>query len=509
MKQPAFIFSGIEHCKTQQERRHILLSNQMAVGLFLVALLLDGLYFGIYGVTGTFQAILATGVLSLIPIFLNNVGRIQVSRVWLCSMPVIVAMALSVIAKKGAMDVTRDYDYFSYRIILISLAILPMVLFSNKESRSMIACLSVSLLLLIFFDPIHAYFGAANPEAAISGMKYYFVNAVVVIALAIILGSVLFLKALAESNEKLNEALYQRTEQTKQRLIQYQNCLISLAHDFKTNAGGNDFIYRRLCRETATILKVNRVSIWILSEHNSVLTRTFLYENGNETADRVELNRDDYPSYFMALESQPFVLAHDSHTHPFTKEFSKTYLKPLGIFSMLDCPIVEENQVTGVICCEHQKEPRTWLPEEVLFVQSLGDLLSLHRQNEEIRRLLFTVQKQNLELEEKTHEIKSMNENLESLVRHRTTQLEERNKRLIEYGFINSHLLRAPLARIMGLAHLLEREVKPSEQIMISAMMDASTELDIVIKRITEVLNSDQELSEETIRREINQLKQK
>jgi light-regulated signal transduction histidine kinase (bacteriophytochrome) len=40
-------------------------------------------------------------------------------------------------------------------------------------------------------------------------------------------------------------------------------------------------------------------------------------------------------------------------------------------------------------------------------------------------------------------------------VRERTHELEVQNEKLTEYDFINSHLLRAPLARILGLADLL------------------------------------------------------
>jgi len=63
------------------------------------------------------------------------------------------------------------------------------------------------------------------------------------------------------------------------------------------------------------------------------------------------------------------------------------------------------------------------------------------------------------EIRLQAEEIKGINENLETVIKDRTYELEIKNKALEEYAFINAHKLRAPLARILGLVHLMKRMI--------------------------------------------------
>ena len=55
------------------------------------------------------------------------------------------------------------------------------------------------------------------------------------------------------------------------------------------------------------------------------------------------------------------------------------------------------------------------------------------------------------ELEAAHHEIQLMNSSLENRILERTNLLKEKNKKLQQYMYSNSHLVRAPLARILAL----------------------------------------------------------
>jgi PAS domain S-box-containing protein len=63
--------------------------------------------------------------------------------------------------------------------------------------------------------------------------------------------------------------------------------------------------------------------------------------------------------------------------------------------------------------------------------------------------------------------------------------LEEKNKKLSEISWLQSHVVRAPLARIMGLLELLSIE-EPDEprQRLLSHLRDSATELDQVVRDI-------------------------
>jgi GAF domain-containing protein len=226
------------------------------------------------------------------------------------------------------------------------------------------------------------------------------------------------------------------------------------------------------------------------------------------------LHRNDFPLYFDALESSPFILAIDACEHPETKEFKEIYLKPLGIFSMLDCPIVIDGKPVGVICCEHQQAFKEWSTEDVLYIQSLSGHISIFYKNLEINDLLNQIRNRNFELVEKSNEIETMNEELSALneelstlnetleatVRRRTSELETQNKQLTEYAFINSHILRAPLARILGLAQLFSIEsTSPKDKQLLDALIRSSDELDIIIRKISDILYDGNNLSREDI----------
>jgi signal transduction histidine kinase len=260
---------------------------------------------------------------------------------------------------------------------------------------------------------------------------------------------------------------------------------------------------------------VNRVSIWLLENQNGRLVRKFLYELGSESDEMLVLERKDYPTYFDAVETKPFIIASDARVHPDTREFTESYLKPLHIYSMLDCPIVIDRKLFGVICCENQREVKEWNTEDALFIQSLADLISMNFKNERIKTLLVEIRRKNNELTGKNNEILTMNEELRSIneklstlnetleetVRFRTRELETQNTQLTEYAFINSHLLRAPLARILGLSNLLTREdtsVKDAQ--LIEALHTSSKEMDVIIRKISDILYDGNNLTREDIK---------
>lgn len=109
--------------------------------------------------------------------------------------------------------------------------------------------------------------------------------------------------------------------------------------------------------------------------------------------------------------------------------------------------------------------------------------------NEQLQRVAIKLIGQNKELQTQQEEIKAINENLESMIIDHTRGIENKNKELAEYAFINAHMLRAPLSRILGLTVLMENEphtYSPSEVLRIKSL---AQEMDRVVRKINEVLN--------------------
>jgi two-component system, sensor histidine kinase LadS len=135
------------------------------------------------------------------------------------------------------------------------------------------------------------------------------------------------------------------------------------------------------------------------------------------------------------------------------------------------------------------------------------NLYMLHQQNEIAER---KVAKRTADLQEKnqelaTHneeiryqqeEIKSLNENLETEVKLRTQELvstnrdlTEKNKQLEQYAFVTSHIVRSPVARILGLGIVLEMiENREEEKMIVQKMIDSARELDTIIFDLSTVL---------------------
>jgi len=109
--------------------------------------------------------------------------------------------------------------------------------------------------------------------------------------------------------------------------------------------------------------------------------------------------------------------------------------------------------------------------------------------NDQLQRVALKLVNQNVELHKQREEIKSINENLEGLIIEHTKGIEIKNKELSEYAYINAHLVRAPLSRIMGLATLMESDPNSYNPQEIQRIKALANEMDNVVRKINEVLN--------------------
>lgn len=114
------------------------------------------------------------------------------------------------------------------------------------------------------------------------------------------------------------------------------------------------------------------------------------------------------------------------------------------------------------------------------------------------------------ELNHANEELTSMNDGLDLMVKNRTAELEDRNFQLTEYAFINSHLLRAPLARILGLTDLIRMETTdPKTQELMDKLFNSCEELDEIIKLMSTQLSDGSILNyaqKEDLKNKINEI---
>ena len=162
-------------------------------------------------------------------------------------------------------------------------------------------------------------------------------------------------------------------------LEQQQIALCGLAKHDAIYTGNLEEAVRMISETGSRVLGVERASIWTFNEQGTALELLDLYERTpNRHTTGFTLAAQDYPSYFQAIvHEEHAITAHDAHTDVRTKEFSQSYLIPLGIGAMLDAPVRRRGRVIGVLCLEHVGGSRSWTMEEVYFSSSLATCMAL------------------------------------------------------------------------------------------------------------------------------------
>ncbi|TKB33489.1 MAG: response regulator [Nitrospira sp.] len=163
------------------------------------------------------------------------------------------------------------------------------------------------------------------------------------------------------------------------KLEQQQISLCELAKHEAIYTGNLNEALQLITETGSRVLGVERVSIWALNEEGNELELLDLYEQtSNRHTAGATLTAQDYPSYFQAVAHEEHAIAaHDAHADLRTREFSQSYLTPLGIGAMLDAPVRRKGRVIGVLCHEHVGRPRSWTMEEVYFSSSLATFITL------------------------------------------------------------------------------------------------------------------------------------
>jgi GAF domain-containing protein len=267
-------------------------------------------------------------------------------------------------------------------------------------------------------------------------------------------------------------------------LEKHWHTLLAISKSRSINFGDLEEAFKHITKTASISLHVDRVSIWHYDKvKNSIYCLLLYKQKENEYEHGGELLGKYFPHYFEALQEEDVIPADDAESDPKTLEFKDSYLKPLHILSMLDNPYFIDGKLGGVICFENT-EHRHWLPEDIIFAQALSDIVTL---------VFKANQRRQYESKIRAHkrEITRMNQSLEERIHERTLVLENQNKQLAEYAFINSHILRGPLCRILGLINLIEHTyAKTKEQELIDHLKLSGEELDNVVKQINKAIDS-------------------
>jgi PAS domain S-box-containing protein len=146
---------------------------------------------------------------------------------------------------------------------------------------------------------------------------------------------------------------------------------------------------------TSTIsnqLQVSQCGIWLMNSSRNKLTCDKLYHQKARTFESgTELLAKDFPGYFEAITREDVIAAKDAAMHGATKELSDGYLQRQDVRSILNVPFFSEGRLTGIICCEHLHEQKEWTEEDVEFLKSCADLVTVNYNTSKINNMLDEV----------------------------------------------------------------------------------------------------------------------
>jgi PAS domain S-box-containing protein len=152
--------------------------------------------------------------------------------------------------------------------------------------------------------------------------------------------------------------------------------LISQTHNplfYQGNIGDGG---KALTKEVTDSINSDRCSLWLYNKDKTSIVCEQLYiKSENKWYNGIELFEKDFKPYFDYLKIDPIIIANNAEKHSATSCFTEPYLKPLGVKSMLDVPIIYRGEVIGVICIE-SLTLRKWKTIEIHFAQILSSLYS-------------------------------------------------------------------------------------------------------------------------------------
>jgi tetratricopeptide (TPR) repeat protein len=137
---------------------------------------------------------------------------------------------------------------------------------------------------------------------------------------------------------------------------------------------------------------------------------------------------------------------------------------------------------------------RNWILLAISFILllAIGLILLLYKYYHAKHNAFIELKRLHEEIALQQEKLAVSNEALEKTVTERTASLALQNQKLEEYAFFNAHQVRRPLANILGLAYLLEKENNLDNiYIYVNLMYQSAKELDEIVKQLNDLLTSD------------------
>lgn len=238
-------------------------------------------------------------------------------------------------------------------------------------------------------------------------------------------------------------------------------------------------------------MPIDRLTVWIFEKNSAVLKCNFKMQNEVPSFDcDYTLNLKDYPVYHKCLLDEKVIVANDVYNNKYNFELEEIYLRPHNICSSINIPFFVDGRLAGMVVFSTIGRYCNWTNEHIQFGHDVSEVISIayitSKRNEDLKKLNTYAEK-----------IKTYNKELQAIIKLK-------NEQFIEYGFINSHLLNAPLSRLKGLMNILVLELNGERReedikFITEKIYEAYDEMDNVVKQISVLVDKGVDIDRDDI----------
>ena len=177
----------------------------------------------------------------------------------------------------------------------------------------------------------------------------------------------------------------------------YHKVITSLSKKEELKSGNLLEGLRIILQETAKVLETAQVGFWSFHAAEEVIKNELTFRTqSNDFSTGGVVSKQLAPLYFSEILFEQVISANNVFEDQATSELIDAYLKPQGIWSLLDVPVMIEGEFIGIICCEHKVTPRIWSSDEKYFVTLASHLIAHLIESDRRGKLLRLMELENL-----------------------------------------------------------------------------------------------------------------
>lgn len=133
---------------------------------------------------------------------------------------------------------------------------------------------------------------------------------------------------------------------------------------------------KSILENTTITIEANTASYWEYLGDRIICLQSY-NSNNNTFTNGFTLTREQYPNFFLSLESKTPIVASNIKNNPITRELYPEYDEDNSICSVIKTPVFINGELVGVVCIESTYEAKQWDNEDINFSRTIADSIAI------------------------------------------------------------------------------------------------------------------------------------